>query len=99
MYFTHHKVDTTKVLNGLTCILSEELLVNPNDLMIRSGIGRATMDKWEKDKRTSAKPNELHNEEAMGSILEGTCLMELDLDQDPQADLKNKMRIFDEANI
>ena len=38
MYFTHYKVETNQVLNGLPYILSEELLVNPNYFITRSGI-------------------------------------------------------------
>ena len=34
----HHKVEATHVLNGLTCILSEELLANSNDFITISGI-------------------------------------------------------------
>ena len=48
IYFTHHKVEETQVLNGLTCILSEELLLNPNYFMTRSGIEQANMGIWDK---------------------------------------------------
>ena len=43
MYFPHNKVEATQVLDRLTCILSEELLVNPNNFITISGIERATM--------------------------------------------------------
>ena len=65
MYFSHHKVEATQVLNGIPCILSEELLVNPNNFITISGIQWDTMGTWDKDKRTFTNPNELHNEEAM----------------------------------
>ena len=70
IYFPHHKIESIQALNGLTCILSEELLINPNNFVTRSGIERATMGTWDKDKRTFTKPNELHNEEAMEVMLE-----------------------------
>ena len=33
MYFPHRKLEATQVLNILFCILSEELLVNPNNVL------------------------------------------------------------------
>ena len=48
---------------------------------------------WDKYKLNS-NPNELHNEEAMESMFEGTSLTELDLYQGPQATMKNKMGNF-----
>ena len=38
IYFSHHKLEANQVLNELTCIISEEILVNPNDFITRSGI-------------------------------------------------------------
>ena len=61
MYFPHRKLESTQVLNGISCIIYEELLTNPNDLITRSSIERSTMGKWDKDKCTSPNPNELHN--------------------------------------
>ena len=43
MLFTCHKVKSTQVINGIPSILYEELLVNPNEFVTRSGIKRATM--------------------------------------------------------
>ena len=43
IYFPHHKVEETQVLNGLPCILSEDLLVNPNYYMTISEIEIYTM--------------------------------------------------------
>ena len=43
VYFPHHKVEATQVLNGLPYILSEELIINPNNFIAKSGIERATM--------------------------------------------------------
>ena len=40
MYFPHHKVEATQVLNGMTYIISEELLIHPDDLITISGIER-----------------------------------------------------------
>ena len=54
---------------------------------------------WDKYKCTITEPNELHNEKAMEGIYEGTGLTALDLYQDPQSALKNKMGNFDEADI
>ena len=99
MYFPHHMVEATQVLNGIPCILSEELLFNPNDFINRSGIEQATMSIWDKEKRTYTDPNELYNEKAKDSMLKGTGLTELDLNQDPQAALKKKTSNFDEADI
>ena len=90
MYFTHHKVEATQVLNWLLCILSEKLLINPNGFITRSGIKRATMGVWNKNKATLTKPNELNNEEATEGIFGGTVLTALDLEQDPQPVLNNK---------
>ena len=56
MYFTHHKVETTQVLSGIPCIISEELLINTNDFITRSGIEQATMGNWDKEKSTFTKP-------------------------------------------
>ena len=36
--FPHHKVEATQVLNGIPYILSEELLIKPNNFIIISGI-------------------------------------------------------------
>ena len=71
MYLPHHNVEATQVLNGIPCIIVEELLVNPNNFITRSGIKRATMGILDKDKRTFAKPNELHNEESKGEYIQG----------------------------
>ena len=54
---------------------------------------------WDKYKRTFNNPNDLHNEELMEGMFEGTGLTALDLDQDPQAALKNKIVNFNEADI
>ena len=43
MYFPHHKVEATQVINRLPLILYEELLINPNGFMTRLGIYRATI--------------------------------------------------------
>ena len=53
----------------------------------------------DKDKRTFADSNELHDGEETEGIFEGIYLTELCLDQDPQAVLKNKMENFDEADL
>ena len=92
-------MEVTQVLNGLPCIIYEELLIDPNDLINRSGIGRATIGIWDKEKRTFSDPNDLYDDEAMKSILEGTGITSLDLDQDHQAALENKMGNFDEADL
>ena len=65
MYFCHRKVEGTQVLNRLPCILSEELLINPNYFITKSGIDLYSMGIWERDKRTFTNPNEQHNEKAM----------------------------------
>ena len=57
------------------------------------------MSIWDKDKRTFTNPNDFHNKESMDSMFEGTCLTELDIYQNPQSSLKNKMSIFDEADL
>ena len=54
---------------------------------------------WDKEKRTSTNPNEIHNEEAMEGMFEGTGLTALYLYQDPQAALKNKMGNLDEEDL
>ena len=83
MYFPNHMVEANQVLNVLTCILSEELLINPNYFIKESCIERATMSIWYKEKRTFTEPNFLHNEGSMVGMLGGTGLTALDLDQDP----------------
>ena len=65
MYFPHHKLEANQVLNGLICIIYEDLIVNHNSYITRSGIYQATMGIWDKYKRTLNDPNEIHNEEAM----------------------------------
>ena len=99
MHFPHHKIETTQVLNGRHCILLEELLINPNNLITISGIDQATMVIWDKDKHTFTEPNDLYNEEDMEGMLEGTGLMALDIYQDPQSVLKIKMGHFDESGL
>ena len=99
MYFPYHKYEETQVLNGLTCILSEELLINPNNFITISGIERYNMGIWDKYKCTFTDPNELHNQESMEGMFKGTGLLELNLDQYPQGAFKNKMGKFDEADI
>ena len=74
MYFPHHIVEATQIINGIPCILYEELLFNPNDFITRSGIKKATMIIWDKDKHTSTDPNELYNEKAKDGMLKGTGL-------------------------
>ena len=96
--FPRHKVEVTQVLNGLPYIIYEELLVNPKHFITRSGIGQGTMEVWDKDKRTFAKPNYLYNEEVVDSMFNCTGIMALDIDQDPQFTLKNQMGTFDEAD-
>ena len=83
MHFNHHKVESTQVLNGLPFILDEYLLINHNNFITKSGIEQATMDIWDKEKRTVTNPNEIHNEEMTEVMFKGTGLMPLDLDQDP----------------
>ena len=62
MYFPNHNVEATQLLYGLLYIISEELLVNPNYSITRSGNDRATMSIWDKYKCTITNPNYLHNE-------------------------------------
>ena len=88
MYFPHHKVEATQVLNGLPCTISEELLINPNYFVTRSGIEQATMGIWDKDKLTFTNSNELHNGEVVEFMFKGTGLLTLYIDQDPQSALK-----------
>ena len=38
MYSTYYKVEVTQSLQGIPCILSEEILINYNNLITRSGI-------------------------------------------------------------
>ena len=99
MYFTHHKVESNQVFNGIPYIISEELLINPNNFITISGIKRATMVIWDKDKRNFTSPYELHNEETTEGMFGDTVIMELDIDQDPQAVLHNKMGNFNEADL
>ena len=72
MYFTHDMIKELQVLNGPPCVIFEVLLFNLNDFITRSGIDRATMGTWDIEKRTFAASNELHNEEAMKVMFEGT---------------------------
>ena len=82
MYFIHHKVEATLVLNGLPYILSEELLTNPKNFITISVIERDTMGIWDKDKCTFTNTKELHNEVAIEGMFEGTGLTALYLDQE-----------------
>ena len=43
MYLPHHKVEATQFINIMPCILSEELLPNPNGFITGSGIEISTM--------------------------------------------------------
>ena len=61
MYFPHHKVESMQVLSIIPCIIAKEILINPNYFITRSGIERATMGIWDKDKRSFTDPNELHH--------------------------------------
>ena len=63
MYSPHNKVEATQFLNGMPCILSEELLTNPKNFITISGIEISTMGIWDKEKRTLTYPNVIHNEE------------------------------------
>ena len=99
IYFPRHKVEATQVLYRLPCILYQELLVITNVFITISGIERATMGIWDKEKRTFANSNELHNEESMEGVFKGTGLTALYLDQEPKYVLKNRMEYFDEANL
>ena len=49
---------------------------------------------FDKEKRTFTDPDELHNEEAMEGMFNGTGLTALYLDQEPQAVLKKKWEIL-----
>ena len=99
MFFLHHKVKKKQVLNRLPFILSEEIPVNPNYFINRSGINIATMGIWDKAKCAFTNPDDLHNEEAKESMFEVTGLMSLSLDQDPQATLENQIGNFDELDL
>ena len=90
MYFPHHEVESTQVLNGLPCIISEELLIKPAYFVTRSGIDRVNMGIWDNNKRTFTKLNELHNEEATEGMFECTGLTELNIYWYPQSLLKKK---------
>ena len=57
------------------------------------------MDIWDQYKPTFTKPNELHNGKSTEGIFEGTGITALDLDQDPQSAMKNKISNFDEADL
>ena len=57
------------------------------------------MGLWYKYKRTFTEPKGLHNEEAMDSMFQGTCITVLDLYKNPQDNLDNTMRTFDESDI
>ena len=57
------------------------------------------MDIWDQYKPTFTKPNELHNGKLTEGIFEGTGITALDLDQDPQSAMKNKISNFDEADL
>ena len=98
MYFPHHMVEATKVINRLPYIIAEELLVNPNNFITISVIYRATMVIWDKDKQIFADPNQFHNKDwktyVWGYKSRGTGKF-----QDYQADLKNQMGTFDAADI
>ena len=74
----------------MPCTIYEELLTNPKIFITRSGTEKASTVIWDKEKCTYNDPNELHNEESMEGIFEGTDLTALDLDQDPQDALKKK---------
>ena len=60
----------------------------PNGFVTRSGIERENISIRDKVKHTFTNTHELHNKESMEGIFEGTGIVELDLDQDPQAELK-----------
>ena len=57
------------------------------------------MGTWDKEKRTLTDPDELHKDEATEGMFKNTVIAALDLDQDTQAALNNKMGSFDEADL
>ena len=65
MYFPHHKVEETQGLTVPPSIITEELLINPNNFITRSGIKQATMGIRDKEKCTLTDPNDLHSEEVI----------------------------------
>ena len=99
MYFPPHMVEATLILNGISCIITEELLINTNYLITRSETEQATTGIWDKDKHTFTDPNRLHNEGAMEGMLNRTVIIALDLDHDPRAALKNETVNVDEAGF
>ena len=99
MYLRHNEEESTQVLNGLPCIIPEELIINTKHFITRSGIKIATMGIWDREKSNFANTDELHNEQATEGMFEGTGITELDLDQETQAALRNKMEDFDEADL
>ena len=58
MYLPHNKVEANQVLNGMPCIIPEEILINPNKFITRSDIEIVTMSIW--DKKVLPSPNQMN---------------------------------------
>ena len=57
------------------------------------------MGVWDNYTRILTNPNALHNKYAMESMFEGIGLMEIELYQDPKADLNNQICTFYESDL
>ena len=47
MYFPHHKLEANQVINRLTCILSEGIIINTKNSIRISGIESNAVDIWD----------------------------------------------------
>ena len=47
MYFPHHKLEANQVINRLTCILSEGIIINTKNSIRISGIESDAVDIWD----------------------------------------------------
>ena len=79
LYFPQHDYEVAQVLNGIPCILSNELGINPVDFITLVGMKRATFGTWDPVQRIFTSPNYLNNKETMHEILKGTGLTDEDL--------------------
>ena len=97
--FPQHKNAVVHVLNGVPCILYGELGINLVDFITQIGMECATFGTWYPVQRIFTDSNDLHNEETMKKISQGTVITYEDLENDPETIRTKKLSTFDDADL
>ena len=97
LYLPKHNTEVVHVLNGLPCIIANELGIEPVDFITLSGMDRSTFGTWYPSQRLFTDPIYLYNKETMTEILQGTDITAEDLENDPEAIRTKKLTTFNDS--